>query len=101
MSDDAFSTLRAPVVLRCSTEVANRKIAEVQEVPRLAWEDADELMQDTLKGVLRSRLADRVLVATGNLPDYAAIGLEPVDVHVPTELQDQLYRQSLASIDDA
>ncbi|MFF8100201.1 hypothetical protein ACF07S_10555 [Streptomyces sp. NPDC016640] len=96
MNDFDLDTVRAPVALRCSTQVGDRQIAEVQEVPRLAWEDADELMRNTLKGALRNRLADRVLAATGALPDYGAIGREPVEVHVPTDLQDQLYRETLA-----
>lgn len=95
MSYSDLDNFRAPVVLRCSTRVGGREIAEVQEVPRSTWDDADELLRDTLKGALRSRLGDRVLIATGDLPDYPVIGREPVHVHVPTGLEDQMYREAL------
>lgn len=100
MTDNDLDNVRAPVVLRCATRIGQRQVAEVQEVPRLAWDDADELMRDTLKGALKNRLADRVLVLTRDLPDYEAIGRESVEVTVPTELQDQMYREALASSDE-
>jgi len=100
MSDSDLDNVRAPVLLRCSTRVGDRAIAAVQEVPRVAWDDADELLRDTLKSTLRNKLADMALVATGELPDYEAIGREPVYVEVPTEMQDQMHREILRSIDD-
>lgn len=95
-----IDSVRAPVVLRCSTRVSERQIAEAQEVPRVAWDDADELLRDTLKGALRQALGQRVLTLTGELPDCEAIGREPVHVEEPTELQDQMYREALRTLND-
>lgn len=39
------------------------------------------------------------MTATRSLPDYAAIGEAPVHAHIPTELQDQMYREMLRSIE--
>lgn len=93
-----IDSLRAPVVLRCSARVGDRHVAQVQEVPRVAWDSADDLMRDTLKSSVKARLGDRILADTGELPDYDAIGQESVQVEVPGELQDQMYRDTIRNL---
>lgn len=94
MTSDDPGTARALVTLRCSITVAGRVLTAIQEFPRTAWEDT--ALRGHLEQVTRSALEQVVMRETGALPDLAAISRAPVTTHVPTEREDELFRDALS-----